>query len=101
MGSVEIRVRVTPRSSRTEVSGIAEGVVQMRVSAPPVDGAANRAVIETLASLLDIPRSAITLRRGQSGRDKTFVLSGITDAQLKTQLERWENRLKHKIDDNS
>lgn len=89
-----VRVRVTPRSSRNEAFGLVEGVLQIRVSAPPVEGAANKAVTQVLSDLLNIPRSSISIRRGQSGRDKTFTLSGLTEAELQQRLGEWTGSLK-------
>ena len=91
---VEVRVRVTPRSSRNEAFGLVEGVLQIRVSAPPVDGAANIAVTQVLSDLLDIPRSRISILRGQSSRDKTFVISGVTDTDLQQRLAKWASSIK-------
>ncbi|HEV2596890.1 DUF167 domain-containing protein [Sphingopyxis sp.] len=64
-----IEVRVTPGASRDEVK-IDGGRVQLRVTAPPADGAANDAVLRLLAAALALPRSDLTLLRGSTARIK-------------------------------
>jgi uncharacterized protein YggU (UPF0235/DUF167 family) len=62
-------VRVTPGASRDEVK-VDDGTVQLRVTAPPADGAANEAVLRLLAAALDRPRRDLTLLRGATARIK-------------------------------
>ena len=59
-----------PRSARDQVVGAHGGVLKVQVTAPPVDGAGNRAVIALLAEWLGVPRRAVAVRRGQTARDK-------------------------------
>lgn len=80
--SAILHVRVTPRSSRSEVSGVRDGVLQVRVHAAPVEGEANKAVIELLAKTLGVPRSCISVKSGASGRQKTLVVSGLSQQSL-------------------
>jgi uncharacterized protein YggU (UPF0235/DUF167 family) len=67
-------VRVTPGASRDEVK-LADGVVQLRVTAPPADGAANDAVLRLLAAALDRPRRDLTLVRGAGARIKLVAIA--------------------------
>lgn len=67
-------MRVTPGASRDEVK-LADGVVQLRVTAPPADGAANDAVLRLLAAALDRPRRDLTLVRGASARIKLIAIA--------------------------
>lgn len=62
-------MRVTPGASRDEVK-VGDGTVQLRVTAPPADGAANEAVLRLLAAALDRPRRDLTLLRGATARIK-------------------------------
>lgn len=77
---VELAVRLTPRGGRSGIDGIAEAggraVLRVRVAAPPVDGAANEALVKTLAEVLGLPRSAIRIVAGAKGRIKTLRLEG-------------------------
>src|SRR6476661_8163835 len=72
-----VAVRVTPRARRNELS-FADGVLHVRLTAPPVEGAANAALIALLAERLGLPRRAITLLRGESSREKLVAIEGIS-----------------------
>jgi uncharacterized protein (TIGR00251 family) len=72
-----LRLRIQPRASREGIDGVREGRLRVRVSSPPVDGAANDRVIRVLAQVLDVPRSSITLTRGEKSRDKDLTVHGV------------------------
>jgi len=78
-GRVRFTVRVQPRASRTEVSGIHGDALKIRLSAPPVDGAANAALIEFLSQLFAVPRRAVMILAGESSRSKIVEIEGITE----------------------
>lgn len=59
-----------PRASRTAVAGRRDGALVVRVTAPPVEGAANEAVIDAVARALGVPRGAVAIERGARGRRK-------------------------------
>lgn len=80
--------RVTPRASRNAVEGVRDGRLVVRVTAPPVDAAANAAVIALLAETLDVPKRQITLVGGARSRTKSFVISGLTESRLREALAR-------------
>jgi uncharacterized protein (TIGR00251 family) len=89
--SVVIAVRVTPRAGRDEVVGVdAAGILRVRVAAAPVEGAANRALVRTLAATLDMPPSAVTVVAGANGRQKRVRLQGLDAASLAV---RWPGLL--------
>jgi uncharacterized protein len=75
---VRIAVQVQPRASKTEMVGLHGEAIRIRVAAPPVDGAANDALLRFLAELLGMPRAAVSLSRGASGRRKTVMVAGLT-----------------------
>lgn len=79
-GGVDLAVRLTPRGGAPRIEGVAdwEGapVLKVRVAAPPVDGAANAALVAFLAKSLGLPRSAVTLRAGERARTKRLHLAG-------------------------
>ena len=66
---------VQPRAARTELAGLHDGRLKLRLTAPPVQGAANAALVEFLAECLGVPRSALSVARGSSGRRKTIRIS--------------------------
>lgn len=74
---VRLRVRVQPRASRTELAGEHRGALRVRVAAPPVDGEANRELIEFLAKRLGVSRSRVKIVAGESSRDKTVEVEGV------------------------
>jgi uncharacterized protein (TIGR00251 family) len=84
-----VRLRVTPRAAHDEVTGWREpGVLAVRVTAPPVEGEANRAVVAVLARALRVPPSAIEVVRGDRGRDKVVRITGIGTGEVETRVAR-------------
>lgn len=84
---VRLSIRVAPRASRTEVAGLHGTALKIRLQAPPVDGAANEALIRFLADELDVSRSAISIESGQSGRNKILLIRGFAETLRLEQLE--------------
>jgi uncharacterized protein len=76
--SVRIEVYVQPRASRTMLAGTHDGCVKIRLAAPPVDGAANAALIEFLADLLGIARSRVRIAAGHSSRRKVVEIDAVS-----------------------
>ena len=74
-GSVRIAVKVQPRSSRNEITGVVAGALKVKLTAPPVDGAANEALIELLAAELEIPRRRVTIVGGDTARSKLIEIA--------------------------
>ncbi len=79
----ELHVRLQPRAKREEVVGPRDGVLVVRVTAPPVDGRANAALCKLLGRLLGVPPSSVAVVRGLSGRDKVVRVDGLDDAALR------------------
>ena len=82
-----LRVRVQPRASREGIAGFRDAVLTVRVSAPPVAGAANAAVTRLLAEALGVARGSVRVVRGERARDKVVRIDGRTDAQARARLE--------------
>ena len=81
-----IAIRVIPRARRTEISGRRGDAILVRLAAPPVDGAANDALIAFLASRLGIPARQIVIARGTTARDKTIAIDGLPPAEIARRL---------------
>lgn len=86
--NTRLNVRVTPRASKNAIEGFRAGALVVRVTAPPVDSAANDAVIELLAETLNVPKRQITISRGAAGRNKVVDVDGFTHDQLISLLTR-------------
>ena len=72
-----LAVRVIPRSPRTRVDGLRGDAILIRLNAPPVDGAANEALIAFISEALDVPRRSIAIVSGETSRDKRVRVDGI------------------------
>ena len=79
---VRFEVRVQPRASRSEIVGEQEGALRVRLAAPPVEGAANDALIELLADLLNIPKRDIRIVTGTTSKRKIIEADGVTAEQV-------------------
>lgn len=76
MTDLTFDIQVVPRASRTAVGPMIGERLRVAVTAPPVDGAANAAVIEALADAFGVRRAAVTIVRGERGRRKTVSIAG-------------------------
>lgn len=88
---VRISLKVIPRSPRNAISGIRDGRLLLRVTAPPVDSAANDAVLRLLADELKVPGRAVKLVAGETSRHKTVEVSGITAKVVQDRLSLWSD----------
>jgi uncharacterized protein YggU (UPF0235/DUF167 family) len=86
-----LRVRLTPKGGHSALIKQEGEVLFARVAEPPVDGAANRALIVLLAKSLDIPKSRIDFHAGETSRDKVLKIEGISPQELQ---ERVQNALR-------
>ena len=82
-----LAIRVKPRAAR-DVVAAERGRVVVQVKAPAVEGRANRAVIAVIAEALGVPKSAVSIARGQRGRDKVLRIAGLSAAGLQERLAR-------------
>jgi uncharacterized protein len=82
MASCALGVRLKPGSSRNKIVAVAEEQVTIAVTAPPVDGKANEALIEFLAEVLDVRKSAIRIKHGHTGRRKVVEVEGMTREEI-------------------
>jgi uncharacterized protein (TIGR00251 family) len=90
-GGVCLLLKVQPRASKNEIGDVTSGELKIKVTAPPVDAAANEAVLRLLAERLDCPRGAVQLIRGQTSRHKQVLIRGMSVEAVLDQL-----RLGHK-----
>ena len=82
-GEARFAVRVQPRASRTAIDGARDGMLLARLTAPPVEGEANDALVELLAFSLKVPKSAVRILSGLRGRTKRVAVCGVSAAQVR------------------
>jgi uncharacterized protein len=76
------RIRVVPRSPRSEIVGLQGDALKVRIAAPPVEGKANEECIRFFAELLDVRKAAVKITSGHTSKTKTVSVSGRTAAQI-------------------
>ena len=86
-GAVRIAVRVQPRSARNRIAGRRGDRLRVQVTAPPVEGAANAAVVEAIAAWLEVPRRTVSIVQGHSGRDKLVEVATADPEALGRRIE--------------
>jgi len=83
---VTLSLRVQPRASRNAVVGWTGDTLNIRLTAPPVEGAANAACRKFLADLLDLPQSQLEILRGERSRQKVVRIKGLTQDEVRARL---------------
>jgi len=84
---IRLGVQVQPRSSRNQLVGEQEGCLKVKLTAPPVEGEANQALITFLARLLDIPKKNVVLLKGDTSRHKIIEIRGMNETALLDKLK--------------
>jgi len=82
----KITVQVQPNAKRNEVLGFEDGVLKVKIAAPPVKGRANKELIAFLSQLLNVSKSSITLEKGATSRRKLIGISGLSQAEVAKRL---------------
>jgi uncharacterized protein (TIGR00251 family) len=85
-GPVTLSVRIQPRASKNEIITMENGGIKIRLTAPPVDNAANEALVKFLSQLLSVARSSIEIVSGHTSRDKIVRVSGMNEADARRLL---------------
>jgi hypothetical protein len=80
---ITLNVRIIPRARKTQCAGVRDDVLVIRVAAPPVEGAANDALIEFFSSALHVPRRAVQILSGEHSRRKRVAIEGVTPEQIR------------------
>jgi uncharacterized protein (TIGR00251 family) len=81
-GGVLLYVRIQPRASKNEIVMREDGSIKIRLTAPPVDGAANEALVKFLAGTLSVAKSQVTIISGETARDKVIRITGVPDEDV-------------------
>ena len=86
MGEARIEVRLRPRGHADELLGLVDGVLQAKVSAPPVEGKANKALCRLVAKRAGVAPSRVSVVRGERSRDKVLLVEGVDEPTLMGRL---------------
>ena len=82
-----LNLRIVPRAARNAIQGELGDALKIRLCAPPVDGAANAALVEFLSDAFSLPRARVQLLAGATSRNKRVLLSGLTASAIRSQLQ--------------
>ena len=80
--AVKLAVRIQPRASKNEILHGENGELKIRLTAPPVEGAANEALVKFLSGIFKLPKSSIAIVSGMKSRSKVVRIEGVTEAQV-------------------
>jgi len=83
---VKISLRVYPNASRNEVVGFTNGILRVKVSAPPIKGKANRELITFLSRLLGVGKGSVNILKGHTTRNKVVAVDGLSQEEVMKQL---------------
>jgi uncharacterized protein (TIGR00251 family) len=86
-GRVLLRLYVQPRASKNRVVGLHDGTVKLGITAAPVDGKANAAVLKFLASFLKVKKKDLEIRHGLQSRNKTVLVAGLDEETVRRKIE--------------
>lgn len=84
---VTLEVHVVPRASKSAIVGVHDGRLKVSLDAPPVDGAANAALVAYLAKALKLPKRAVEIVRGETSRQKLVAIEGASEADIRALVQ--------------
>lgn len=79
---VVFQIKVTPRSSRCEIAGVQDGVLKLKITAPPVEGKANEECIRCLSEIIGVKRNQVTIISGHKSRIKTIAVKDVVSRTI-------------------
>ena len=83
---VAFAIKVQPRARKNAITGVVGEALKLALTAPPVDGRANQAVIEFLAGFFEIPRASVTIASGETSRNKIVRIAGLSRMAVEQRL---------------
>ena len=84
--SIRLELKVTANASRNEIAGFTEGVLHVRITAPPVKGKANMELVAFLSKMLGIKKNSISIVKGQASRNKLIAIEGLNSEDIMRRL---------------
>jgi len=82
-----VSVRVQPNAARSRIVKFHDGILYIRLAAPPVEGKANEALIKHLSDVLDVAKSNVSIEKGLTAKNKTVAITGIDLERFKQRIE--------------
>ncbi len=82
INNYRLAVKVTPNAGRNEISGFKEGVLQVKIGAPPDKGKANKELVDFLSEKLGVKKSAVLIIKGQTSRNKVIAVEGLSGEEI-------------------
>jgi len=82
----KLNLFIQPKASKNEIIGPHNGALKVKITAPPVDGKANAELVDFLSDLLDIPKRQIEILKGETGRNKSVEILGLSEDELRRRL---------------
>ncbi len=87
-GDTTVSIHVQPKSSRNRVAGLHGDRLKICITAPPVDGKANTAVVNFMAKLFNVPKSSVSIKSGHQSRSKVLLIRGVPTDSIKGIIEQ-------------
>ena len=84
---ITLTIQIQPRAKRSEVLGFTDGILKLKIAAPPIEGKANKEVISFLSDVLDIPKSNIDLEHGHTSKNKVIAINGLDRESIYERIE--------------
>ncbi|MDO8683876.1 MAG: DUF167 domain-containing protein [Armatimonadota bacterium] len=88
MSDAILKIRLTPRGSKNEILGWEGDTLRVKVTAPPVEGAANKACVDFIAERLGIKRGQVSIVAGDKSREKTLRITGMSEDEVRSVLSQ-------------
>lgn len=85
-GSVIVTIRVVPRASKSEIVGMVDGILRVRIAAPPVDSAANAEIIKLFSKTFGVSRSDVTIVSGETSRNKRIIIANLSQSKFEEKI---------------
>ena len=84
-----LHVHVHPSAARSAVTGYTDGILQIKIAAPPVKGKANKELVTFLSQILGVARSAVSIEKGHTSRNKILAIAGLSKEETINRLMPW------------
>ena len=86
MADALLKLHVIPRGSRNEITGRRGDALCVKITAPPVEGAANEAIVKFIADALGVRKNQVEIVSGEKSREKTLRITGLSDAEVRARI---------------